>query len=331
MKASYINECGPPDVIQYGEVAEPVLGSNQVLVRTAAVSVNPIDTYIRGGANYWDLPRPYILGCDVAGTVEEVGADVTQFQVGDRVWGSNQGLLGKQGTFAEYCAIDEQWLYSIPDGVDDRTAAACALVGITSHLGLFANAHLKSGETILVQGGSGGVGSMVLQMAKAVGARVITTAGTDDKVECCRNLGADHVVNYRADDVAAAVSAFAPDGVNVVWETQREPDLDFLVNCLAERGRIILMAGRDARPPMPVGPFYVKCCSLHGFVMFKASADEQRAAAVQMNQWMSDGKLKAQVGIELPLAEAAEAHRIQEAATLQKTGGLMGKKIVLVP
>lgn len=330
MKASYINECGPPENIQYGDVADPVVGPGQVLVRTSAVAVNPIDIYIRAGANFWELPRPYILGCDVAGTVEEVGSDVTELKVGDRVWGSNQGLLGKQGTFSEYCAIDEQWLYPTPDGVEDRIVAACSLVGITAHLGLFAEANLQSGESILVQGGSGGVGSMVLQMAKAVGARVITTAGNDEKAARCRELGADAVVNYKSQDVAAAIADFSPGGVNVIWETQREPDFDLLVGCLAERGRIILMAGRDARPEFPVGPFYVKCCSIHGFVMFKASADKQRQAALHINQWLAEGKLRAQIGTELPLQEAAEAHRIQESATLQKSGNLAGK-IVLMP
>lgn len=330
MKASFINECGPPENIQYGDVPEPKMESHQILVRTSAVAVNPIDLYIRGGANFWELPKPYILGCDVAGVVEQVGADTTRFQVGDRVWGSNQGLLGKQGTFAEYCAVDECWLYPTPDRVADRDAVACSLVGITAHLGLFAEAKLMPNETVLVQGGSGGVGSMVVQMAKAAGARVVATAGSDAKAQLCRDLGADEVILYRDEDVAAAVKRFAPDGVNVAWETQREPNLDLLVDCLAERGRIILMAGRDARPPMPVGPFYVKCASLHGFVMFKASPEEQRIAAEQINQCLSGGLLRSHIAHELPLAEAAEAHRLQEAATLGNSGQLSGK-IVLVP
>jgi len=330
MKAAYINECGPAENILWGEIPDPVPTDSQVLVRTTAVSLNPVDTYIRNGANYWELPKPFVVGCDLAGVVEQVGASVTRFQVGDRVWGSNQGLLGRQGTFAELCAVDEQWLYPTPENVDDRSAVACSLVGITAHLGLFRDAGLQAGESIFVQGGSGGVGSMVVQMAKAVGARVITTAGSDEKCEMCRQLGADETINYRTDDVGAAVMAFAPEGVNVVWETQREPDFDLLVQCMAERGRLVLMAGRDARPPFPVGPFYVKCCSIHGFVMFKASADEQRAAATEINQWLSEGKLQAQIGIEMPLAEAAKAHHMQEQKTLEKAGVLAGK-IVLIP
>lgn len=330
MKAAYINECGPPENIVYGDIDDPVPGPGQVLVRTTALSLNPVDTYIRNGANYWELPKPFVVGCDLAGVVEQVGPDTSRFSVGDRVWGSNQGLLGRQGTFAELCAVDEDWLYPTPDGVDDKAAVACSLVGITAHLGLFRDARLASGESVFVQGGSGGVGSMVVQMAKAVGARVITTAGGPEKAALCKQLGADEVIDYRTDNVAEKVLAFAPDGVNVVWETQREPDFDLLVACLAERGRLVLMAGRDARPPFPVGPFYVKCCSIHGFVMFKAAPEEQRTAAEEINQWLADGKLKAQVGTELPLSDAAKAHRMQEEKTLQQAGVLSGK-ILLIP
>jgi NADPH2:quinone reductase len=276
------------------------------------------------------LPKPFIIGCDLGGVVEAVGANVTLHQVGDRVWGTNQGLMGRQGTFAEYCAVDEQWLYRTPDNVDDKAVAACALVSMTAHLGLFREARLESGECVFVQGGSGGVGSAVVQMAKAVGARVIASAGSDVKATRCKQLGADDVVNYHTPDLSAAVRGFAPDGVNVVWETQREPDFDVLVSLMAERGRLILMAGRDARPPFPVGPFYVKGCSLHGFAMFKATADEQRTCANDINRWLEEGKLRAQIGREMSLAEAAAAHRLQEESTLQRSGGLTGKIVLTV-
>jgi NADPH:quinone reductase len=285
---------------------------------------------LRNGANYWELPKPFVIGCDVAGTIEAVGPQAKRFKPGDRVWGSNQGLMGRQGTFAEYCAIDEQWLYPTPANVSDEDAAACALVGITAHLGLFREAKLKGGETIFVNGGSGGVGSMVVQMAKVAGAKVLATAGSAEKVAVLKKLGADVAINYKTDEVAAAVKAFAPAGVNVYWETVREPDFENIVSYLAERGRMVLMAGRDARPAFPVGPFYVKGCSLHGFVMFKATADEQRACADDINRWLAEGKLKAQISKVLPLAEAAAAHSLQEENTLQKAGTLAGK-IVLRP
>src|SRR5438067_9146197 len=191
MKAAYIRQTGPPENILFGELPTPKPGPSQCLVKVGAVAVNPVDTYIRGGFVQMPLPFPFIVGCDLAGTVVEVGPAVTQFQPGDRVWGSNQGLLGRQGTFAEFCAVDECWLYPTPQGVSDEEAAAIALVGITAHLGLVRDAQLQKGETILIQGGSGGVGSIVVQMAKATGARVIATAGSDKKAELCRQLGAD--------------------------------------------------------------------------------------------------------------------------------------------
>jgi NADPH2:quinone reductase len=330
MKAAYINQTGPPDCMEYGDLPQPEPTGREVLVRVKAAAVNPIDTYIRNGADYWELPKPFIVGCDLAGEVEAIGPDVTMFRPGDRVWGSNQGLLGRQGTFAQYCAVDECWLYPTPDSVDDQQAAACALVGITAHLGLFAEARLQSGESVFVRGGTGGVGSMVVQMAILAGARVLATGGSDEKVQRCLELGADAAVNYKTRDVPAAVAAFAPEGINLFWETLREPNFEETVSYLADRGRIILMAGRDACPRFPVGPFYVKCCSMHGFVMFKAAPEVQRQSAEQINQWLASGQLKANISHVLPLSEAAQAHQLQEDNTLSKAGTLAGK-IVVVP
>lgn len=330
MKAAFIEQPGPPESIIYGDLPTPEPNGSEVLVRVAAVAVNPIDTYIRGGANYFPLPKPYVVGCDLAGAVEAVGPQATRLKVGDRVWGSNQGLLGRQGTFAEFAAVDEQWLYPTPPGVTDEEAAATALVGITAHLGLVREAQLKPGQTLLVNGGSGGVGSTVIQMAKALGAQVVATAGSPEKLAQCQRLGADLAINYKTENVAELLKDFAPAGVNVYWETTREPDFDRIVPLLAPRGRIILMAGRDARPQFPVGPFYVKGCSLHGFVMFAATAEEQRAAAEDINRWLSEGKLRPKIDRVMPLSETAAAHRLQEDNTLRHAGTLSGK-IVLAP
>jgi len=330
MKAAYIEQTGPPENIIYGDLPQPEPTGTQVLVKVNSVAVNPVDTYIRNGADFWELPKPFIVGCDLAGEVAAVGPASQGFRVGDRVWATNQGLVGRQGTFAEFCAVDECWLAPTPDGVSDETAAACALVGVTAHLGLFRDARVKAGDSIFVHGGTGGVGSMVVQMAKAAGARVITTGGSDEKVSRCIELGADVAVNYRTQSVDDAVRAFAPEGVDVFWETLRDPNFDQIISYLAERGRAVLMAGRDARPEFPVGPFYVKGCSLFGFVMFKASAEELQVCADEMNCWFVEGKLKSQIGRTLPLSAAAEAHRLQEENTLQQTGTLAGK-IILRP
>ena len=330
MKAAYIQQTGPADSIIYGDLPTPEPKSNEVRVKVRAVAVNPVDTYIRAGAIAMPLTFPFVVGCDVAGIIDAVGPHATRFKPGDRVWGSNQGLLGRQGTFAEYVVTDENWLYPSPEGVTDEDLAAVALVGITAHLGLVRDAKLERGETLFVNGGSGGVGSMVVQMAKALGARVVTTAGSDEKVERCRALGADCAINYKTQDALAETKRFAPDGVNVYWETLREPDFEKTVAMLAERGRMILMAGRDARPSFPVGPFYVKGCSLHGFVMFKATPAEQRACAADINRWLSDGQIKAPIDRIMPLSEAAAAHKLQEENTVGKQGTLAGK-IVLRP
>jgi NADPH2:quinone reductase len=330
MKAAYIESTGPPENIRYGDLPLPEPAGSQVLVRVAAVAVNPIDTYIRSGAVAMKLPMPFVVGCDLAGVVERCGPQAGRLKPGTRVWGSNQGLMGRQGTFAEYAAVDEQWLYPLPDRVSDEDAAAIALVGITAHLGLVRDAKLAAGETLFVNGGTGGVGSSVVQMAKALGARVVTTAGSDEKVQACRELGADLAINYKTEDVDARIKEFAPSGVNVWWETLREPNFERTISHLAPRGRMVLMAGREARPLFPVGPFYVKDCSLLGFAMFNAPPQEQQAAAEDINRWLAAGKLKPKIGRRLLLSETAAAHRLQEENTLHKAGTLSGK-IVLKP
>lgn len=328
MKAAYINQTGPAENIVIGELPKPAPKPGEVLVRVAAVAVNPIDTYVRAGAVKMPLPIPFVIGCDLAGVVESVGPDVTKFKVGDRVWGSNQGLLGRQGTFAEYAAVEEKWLYPTPPGASDEAAAAGALVGITAHLGLVRDAHLQAGETLFVNGGSGGVGSMVVQMGKAIGARVIATAGSEEKVQACRVLGADVAINYKTENVEEAVRQAAGQGVDVWWETIREPNLELSIPLLARRGRLVLMAGRDAKPVLPLGAFYTKDCKILGFAMFNATPEEQQKAAADINCWLAEGKLNPPIDRVLKLEEAALAHRLQEESTVQKSGALKGKIVL---
>jgi len=330
MKAAYITQTGPPEVITYGDLPTPEPGPTECLIKVSAVDVNPIDTYVRSGMIPAKLSFPFILGRDLAGQVIETGPQVKRFKSGDRVWATNQGFAGRQGTFSEFAAVDECWLHSTPASVKDEDMVALSLVGLTAHLGLFRDAKLKAGEILFVNGGSGGVGSAVVQMAKIAGARVITTAGDEKKAELCRDLGADLAINYKTQDVDAAIKAFAPDGVNVWWETLREPNFERTIPLLAMRGRMIIMAGREAKPAFPVGPFYVKDCSLFGFAMFNSSADEQRAAAADINRWMAEGKLKARIDRILPMSETATAHRLQEESTVHKSGALAGK-IILRP
>jgi NADPH:quinone reductase len=330
MKAAFIDKTGPPEVITYGDLPTPRPSRTECLIKVAAVDVNPIDTYIRSGMIPAKLSFPYIVGRDLAGTVVEMGADVKRFKVGDRVWVTGQGVEGRPGTFSEFCAVDERWLHATPSGVKDEDIVALSLVAITAHLGLVTHAKLKAGEILFVNGGSGGVGSSVVQIAKILGAKVITTAGSAEKVETCRKLGADVALNYKTNDVDTRIKEFAPNGVNVWWETLREPNFERTIPLLAMRGRMIVMAGRDAKPVFPVGPFYVKDCSLHGFAMFNAAAEEQQTAARDISKWAAEKKLKACIDRVMPLSQAAEAHRLQEDSTVRKTSQLAGK-LVLKP
>jgi NADPH2:quinone reductase len=328
MKAAFIERTGPPEVIRYADLPDPVPGPGQCLVRVAAVDMNPIDTYWRSGMIPVKLEFPFILGRSLAGTVLACGAKVKDFQPGDRVWATNLGFAGRRGSWSELAAVDAEWLQPLPAGVSDEAAAAVALVGVTAHLGLFQHARLRAGETVVVSGGAGGVGSCVVQMARAAGARVIALAGSEAKVAACLELGAEAAINYRTADVAAEVKALAPAGVNLWWETARVPDFERTVALLAPRGRMVLMAGRDARPPFPVGPFYVKDCALLGFAMFNACAEEIRTAATDMNRWLAEGVLQARIDRVLPLSQAAEAHRLQEASTVGGTGEVSGKIVL---
>jgi NADPH2:quinone reductase len=217
-----------------------------------------------------------------------------------------------------------------PGNVTDNDIAAISLVGVTARVGLVTKAKLQAGEILFVNGGTGGVGSSVVQMAKILGARVVTTVGSEEKAAKARELGADVVINYKTEDVAEAVKKAAPGGVNVWWETLRDPDFEKTVPLLAMHGRMIVMAGRDARPIFPVGPFYAKSAALFGFMILNASAKELHTAGEDINQWMSAGKLKAQIDRVMLLSQTAEAHRLQEESTLKKTGALAGK-IILKP
>jgi NADPH:quinone reductase len=332
MKAAYITQTGPPDVIQYGELPDPQPAPTQVLVKVGAVAVNPIDAYIRSGAVALPLKFPYIIGGDLAGTVVSCGAEVRSFKPGDRVWGTNQGTGGRPGSFSELAAVDERWLHPTPAKQSDAEAAAGALVGITAHLGLFLHAGLKPGEILLVNGGTGGVGSAVVQFAKWAGARVIATVGSPEKKNLCESWGADLVVDYHSPTLDDEIRKFAEPfgGIDIWFETQREPTLDRAVPMMAMRGRIILMAGRTSRPEMPVGPFYIKDLRLLGMTIFNATPDEQRACAKGIRALAEQGGWHPQIGKTLPLSEAAAAHRLQEENTLHKKGSLTGKIVLTV-
>ena len=329
MRAAFFERTGPASVVRVGELPTPEPGAGQVRVRVHAAALNPVDAYLRGGLVAMPTPFPFVTGSDFAGVVDALGAGVTGFKVGDRVWGSNQGLLGRPGTFAEFVCPDEGYCYRLPETVDYETAAACALTGITAHLGLFHRTNLVAGETLFVNGGAGGVGSMVVRMAKLTGAQVICTAGGDESIAVARDLGADEVVNYKTDDVTAAVKSFTGGkGVDVYYETQPPSDMMAIIDRCAFEGRIVVMAGRSATPALPNGPFYVKGLQLIGFAVFNAPVQRQARAAAAIAGWTASGELRPVIGRRFPLTGAAEAHALQDANTLGKAGTLRGKVVI---
>lgn len=333
MKAAFIHEPGPAESIVIGDLPDPRPGERDIVVEVKASSVNPIDIYIRSGMIPMDLPLPFIPGCDFAGIVRAVGPGVQSFAPGDKVWGSNQGLLGRQGTMARLACVHEHFAYPIPEGVSFEQAAAASLVGITASIGLHQKACLSSGEKVLVSGGGGAIGSMVIQMAAAEKAKVTATTSSAEKMDRCRNDGATTILDYTKDEWADQALEKNPGGFDVIWETSRTPDLSTLVGLLAENGRMVIMAGRDARPEFPIGPFYVKGCSLFGFAMFKIPPQRQAEAASKVNEGLASGAIRPGIAATFPLDKASEAHTLQESITLHRSssGGIASGKILVIP
>lgn len=324
MKAAYINEPGPPKNIRFADLSMPLIGPRDVLVKVSAVCVNPVDTYIRSGKVPMQMPFPFILGRDMAGDVVAVGSSVTRFSPRERVWSNNQGIHGRQGTFAEYVSIDERLLYHLPANVNEQEMVAFVHSGLTAYTGL-RRADLHSGESLFVNGGSGNVGSAVVQLARTSGVRILATAGTPEGMGWCRSLGADRVINYKDEEVKGVLEEFAPGGVDVYWDTSGKPDFDAAIARLASHGRIILMSGVSARPPFPVGPFYTKNASMLGFSITWLDEAGLQEAADALNTWATSGEMKVRISRTLPLSEAANAHRMME------DGTHLSGKIVLVP
>lgn len=331
MQAAFFSQTGPADVIQIGELPAPTPKVGEVQVKISHSAINPIDLYIRAGTIAATLPFPFVPHADFAGSVSAVGDGVTRFKAGDKVWGSNQGMMGRQGTAAQLACIHEDWIYPLPAGVDEDDAASVALTGITAHLGLFRTGQLQHGETVFVNGGTGGVGSMVVQMAKAHNAHVIATVGSDEKAKLCQSWGADMVLNYKTDDLATRIKDFTKgQGVDLWYETQRDPSFEQILPLMKMRGRVVVIAGRAAKPVLPFGIFYVRDLSIRGFAMFNATPAEQRHCSEDINRWLASGKLKAVIGKTYPLAQTADAHRFLEANTMQGAGTLVGKVVIHV-
>ncbi|HEY5834411.1 NADPH:quinone reductase [Streptomyces sp.] len=324
MYAAYIDELGPPENIRYGRIAHAAPGPTDVLVDVGAVSVNPVDTLVRAGVFRTPMTFPFVIGRDLVGTVVTAGPGAPGFRPGDLVWCNSLGHGGRQGAACERAVVPADRLYPLPPAVDPATAVATVHPAATAYLALFTHGHLRSGETVLVAGGAGNVGSALVLMAAHAGARVVATATPDD-ADHCRALGADQVLDYRDPQLPRLLRRACPDGVDLHADTSGANDLPAAVDLLAPGGRIVLLAGARSRSELPVGPLYMKNGHITGFVISHASVAELAQAAAMANRFLAGGHLKPRRIEEMPLGAAGEAHRRLEA------GEFHGRRIVLRP
>jgi 2-desacetyl-2-hydroxyethyl bacteriochlorophyllide A dehydrogenase len=323
MQAAFIEDFGPPSAIRYGAMDDPEPGPTDVLVQVSASTVNHVDTFVRSGAWRTPVPFPFVIGRDLVGTVAAVGPGAVGFEVGDRVWSNSLGYAGRQGAASEYAVVPVERLYHLPPEVAPEDAVVVLHPAATAYLGLFTHGRMQRGETAVVVGAGGNVGSAMLSMGRAAGITTIAVASARD-ADYCRSLGAAEVVDYRAPDVADQIRSVCPDGVDAYIDAAGRNDVGTAVDLLARRGRLVLLAGLRSRPVLPVGNLYVKDCSIVGFAISQASAAELAEAAGFINRMLADGTLRAREAETLPLAAAAEAHSRCEA------GELRGKRLVLV-
>ncbi|GAA2739942.1 MULTISPECIES: NADPH:quinone reductase [Kitasatospora] len=322
MRAAFIERLGPPANIRHGDLPAPVPGPTDVLVDVAAVSVNPVDTFVRSGVFRTPVAFPFVVGRDLVGTVAAAGPGAAGFAVGDRVWSNSLGHEGRQGAAAEQAVVSADRLYHLPPGVDEDEAVATVHPAATAYLALFTHGRLRAGETVLVAGAAGNVGSALVVLAAGAGARVVATARAED-AEYCRGLGAAEVLDYRDPELAARLRAACPDGVDVHLDTSGANDLTGAVELLAPRGRIVLLAGARSTPVLPAGQLYMKDGSIRGFVISHATSAELAEAAGAINRALLGGRLRPRVLERLPLSAAAETHLRLE------RGELNGKRAVL--
>jgi len=305
MNAIRVEEFGGPEVMKLVSVPQLRPGPGQVLVRIHAVGINPVETYIRAGTYARKPALPFTPGNDGAGVVEEVGEGVSKFQPGDRVY--TAGSIS--GTYAEYALCDPVQLHPLPANASFAQGAAMGTPYATAFRGLFQRAQAKPGETLLVHGASGGVGTAAVQLARACGLRVLGTAGTERGRDLVREQGADEVFDHRASDYLAAIKKVtAGRGVDVILEMAAHLNLGKDLTILAPRGRVVVIGNRgrveiDARETMS------RDADIRGMVLPNTPPDELAAIHTALVAGLADGSLHPVIGRELTLAEAAEAHR----------------------
>jgi len=322
MKAVRIETHGGPEVLRVVELPTPKPGPGQVLVGIEAVGLNFIDTYQRSGL--YQLPLPAVLGQEGAGRVVSLGADVKTLKVGDRV-----AFAHAMGAYADSVVIAADRLVPVPNGVTSRVAAAVLLQGMTVQYLVTDTFGLKPGHTCLIHAAAGGVGLLLIQVAKRKGATVIGTVSTPEKAQLARGAGADHVINYVEEDFEPAVKQLTGGrGVQVVYDSVGKTTFAKSLNVLAPRGMLVTFGQSSGAVP----PFDPLLLSQRGSLFltrpvlghYIATRDELLARANETLGWVADGRLKVRIDSEYPLAAVADAHRRLESR--QSAG-----KILLIP
>jgi NADPH2:quinone reductase len=306
MRAIQVAAVGGPEVLKLVDVPVPEPAAGQVLVKVEACGVNFIDTYLREGR--YPVPLPFVPGQEAAGTVTALGAGVTGFTVGDRV-----AFNGTRGTYAEFACAPAAELLHIPTGMSTEDAAAVLLQGLTAHYLAHDTYRIQPGDTVLIHAGAGGVGLLLTQMAKRLGARVLTTVSTDDKAALSRAAGADEVILYTQTSFLDEVKRLTDGkGLPVVYDSVGKTTFEDSLRCLRPRGVMALYgASSGAVPPMdPIrlmaGSLFLTRPTLKDYVATRAEL-ERRAA--EIFGWVASGELKVRIGHRYPLAEAQQAHR----------------------
>jgi NADPH2:quinone reductase len=322
MKAIRVQQTGGPEVMELADVPVPQPKPVEALVKVSVAGVNAIDGYFRDGR--YRTPLPFIPGQEGAGVVTAVGAQARTVKVGDRVAWS--GVLG---SYAELVVSPEEHLVPVPETLTDRQAAAAMVHGLTAHY-LVNDAHkLKAGETALVHAAAGGVGLLLVQMARAVGARVIGTASSEEKARLAREAGADEVIVFTRHDFEAEVKRLTDGkGVEVVYDGVGKATFEKNLNVMRLRGMLVLY-GMSSGPVLPVDPaklsekgsLYMARTTL---AHFTATRDELLARTTALFGMIAEGNLKLRIAKTYPLADAPQAHRDMEA---RRVAG----KLLLIP
>lgn len=322
MHAVRIQRTGGPDVLEYADVQPPTPGAGQLLVDVAASGVNYIDTYHRSGM--YPVELPFTLGLEGAGRVADVGPDVTGFAVGDRV-----AWAGATGSYAEQVAVPAAEALPIPDGVDDHTAAALLLQGLTAHYLSHSTYPVRPGDTVLVHAAAGGVGLLLTQLVKARGGTVIGTVSTAAKEELARAAGADEVIRYTEVDFVEEVRRITGGaGLPVVYDSVGKDTFDGSLSLLRPRGTMVLYgASSGAVPPFDLqrlntgGSLFVTRPTSRDYL---ATREELTGRAADLFDAVRSGALSVRIGGTYPLADARTAHEDLQA---RRTTG----KLLLLP